>query len=213
MYKIIFGLLVFIFFNFCFVKVKQHKDFNTINNDISTNNIDTIVLGNGCFWCTEAVYDLLDGVISTTSGYSGGNKFSANYQMVSKGTTNHAECIQLIYDTTKISIYEILEVFFLSHDPTTLNRQGSDIGKQYRSVIFYNNEHQKNASIRTIKELNKPEIYNGKIVTSLEELTMFYPAEEYHQNFYSNNKNYGYCRIVILPKIEKIKKAFKENLK
>jgi peptide methionine sulfoxide reductase msrA/msrB len=177
-----------------------------------TNNIDTIVLGGGCFWCTEAVYEELEGVFSVVSGYSGGKIAEPSYHAVSSGKTGHAEVTQIVYDNTKISLEEVLKVFFATHDPTTLNRQGADAGTQYRSIVFYRTPEQKKAADDIVTALNK-EVYDGKIVTKVEPFTAFYKAEEYHQDYYANNKNQAYCRMVIQPKLEKFEKVFKEKLK
>jgi peptide methionine sulfoxide reductase msrA/msrB len=174
---------------------------------------DTITLGGGCFWCVEAIYELLDGVISVESGYSGGTAETATYKKVSSGTTNHAEVVQVVYDPSKVSLYEILEVFFSSHDPTTLNRQGADYGTQYRSVVFYHNKKQKEQANEIIKKLTDEKIFDAPIVTEISAFSRFYSAEKYHQDYYANNPKYGYCHAVITPKVEKFKKVFADKLK
>lgn len=176
-------------------------------------NLETITLGGGCYWCVEAVYENLNGVQSVVSGFSGGRTIDPSYEEVCSGTTGHAEVVQVTYDKTVTNLDEILKVFFTVHDPTTLNRQGADIGTQYRSVILYHNEAQKVAALKIISDLNKAKVYNSPIVTAVQPFTKFYSAEDYHQNYYANNKNQPYCRMVIQPKIEKFEKVFKDRLK
>ncbi len=185
-------------------------------NGISQNkkaNLETITLGGGCYWCVEAVYENLDGVKSVVSGFSGGKVANPSYEEVCTGTTGHAEVVQITYDKNITDINEIFKVFFTVHDPTTLNRQGADVGTQYRSVIFYKNDEQKKAAESIIAELNKAKVYNSPIVTKVEPFKVFYKAEDYHQNYYANNKNQPYCKMVIQPKLEKFEKVFKDKLK
>lgn len=185
-------------------------------NGISQNkkaNLETITLGGGCYWCVEAVYENLDGVKSVVSGFSGGNVANPTYEEVCTGETGHAEVVQITYDKTVTDINEIFKVFFTVHDPTTLNRQGADVGTQYRSVIFYKNDEQKKAAQSIIAELNKAKVYNNPIVTKVEPFKVFYKAEDYHQNYYANNKSQPYCKMVIQPKLEKFEKVFKDKLK
>lgn len=191
------------------VKTKKETKTMTMNNA----NLDTATFGTGCFWCTEAVFQQLDGVEKVTSGYSGGSVTNPTYRQVCTGTTGHAECLNIVYDTSKISFDELLEVFWQVHDPTTLNRQGADIGTQYRSVIFYHNEAQKAKSEKYKAELDKSGAWDNPIVTTLEKFDTFYPAEDYHQNYYINNPEQGYCQFVIRPKVEKFEKVFKKKLK
>ena len=179
----------------------------------SASNLETITLGGGCYWCVEAVYENLDGVKSVVSGFSGGKVANPTYEDVCTGTTGHAEVVQVTYDKTKTDINEIFQVFFTVHDPTTLNRQGADVGTQYRSVIFYKTEEQKKAAQSIIAELNKAKVYNSPIVTKVEPFKVFYKAEDYHQNYYANNKNQPYCKMVIQPKMAKFEKVFKDKLK
>lgn len=179
----------------------------------STSNLETITLGGGCYWCVEAVYENLEGVKSVLSGFSGGKVANPTYEEVCTGTTGHAEVVQITYDKNVTDLNEIFKVFFTVHDPTTLNRQGADVGTQYRSVIFYKNAEQKNAAESIITELNKSKVYNSPIVTKVEPFKAFYKAEDYHQNYYANNKNQPYCKMVIQPKIEKFEKVFKDKLK
>ncbi|MDQ5929492.1 MAG: peptide-methionine (S)-S-oxide reductase [Bacteroidota bacterium] len=175
--------------------------------------LETITLGGGCYWCVEAVYENLDGVKSVVSGFAGGKAANPTYEEVCTGTTGHAEVVQITYDKNATNINEIFKVFFTVHDPTTLNRQGADVGTQYRSVIFYKNEEQKKAAQNIIAELNKAKVYDSPIITQIEPFTKFYKAENYHQNYYANNKNQPYCKMVIQPKIEKFEKVFKAKLK
>lgn len=177
------------------------------------SNLETITLGGGCYWCVEAVYENLDGVKSVVSGFSGGKIPNPTYEEVCTGTTGHAEVVQITYDRTVTDINEIFKVFFTVHDPTTLNKQGADVGTQYRSVIFYKNADQKKAAQSIIAELNKAKVYDSQIVTKIEPFSKFYIAEDYHQNYYANNKNQPYCKMVIQPKIEKFEKVFKTKLK
>ena len=177
------------------------------------SSLETITLGGGCYWCVEAVYENLDGVKSVVSGFSGGNVADPTYEEVCTGETGHAEVVQITYDKTVTDINEIFKVFFTVHDPTTLNRQGADVGTQYRSVIFYKNDEQRKAAQSIIAELNKAKVYNRPIVTKVEPFKKFYKAEDYHQNYYANNKSQPYCKMVIQPKIEKFEKVFKDKLK
>lgn len=175
--------------------------------------IETITLGGGCFWCIEAVFDNLDGVIAAESGYSGGSIQNPSYEEVSTGETGFAEVVQVKYDPGKTSLDEIFKVFFTVHDPTQLNRQGADVGSQYRSVIFYANAEQKKTAQEIIQQLNNAKAYTSKIVTTLEPFKGFTKAETYHQNYYENNKSKSYCQYVIQPKLEKFEKVFKDRLK
>jgi peptide methionine sulfoxide reductase msrA/msrB len=179
----------------------------------TNGNLETIVLGGGCYWCVEAVYENLQGVEKVVSGFAGGKVENPSYEEVCSGRTGAAEVVQITYDKTKTNLDEIFQVFFTVHDPTTLNRQGADVGTQYRSAIFYANENQKKAAESIISELTDAKVYGSKIITTLEPFTKFYKAEEYHQNYYQNNKNQPYCEMVIQPKIEKFEKIFKERLK
>lgn len=181
-------------------------------NETNTT-LTTATFGTGCFWCTEAVFQQLEGVKKVTSGYSGGPVENPSYKEVCNGTTGHAECLNIEYDTTKISFEELLEVFWKTHDPTTLNRQGNDIGTQYRSVVFYHNEEQKNITQNQITELDKSGSWNNPIATKLEPFVKFYPAEDYHQDYFNNNGGNPYCQMVVRPKVEKFEKVFKDKLK
>ncbi len=174
---------------------------------------DTITLGGGCYWCVEAVYERLNGVISVESGFSGGQAISPSYRQVCMGNTGHAEVVQIVYDNKKTNLDEILKVFFTVHDPTTLNSQGADEGEQYRSVIFYRNKSQYNTAKSIIDALNKNKVYPNPVVTAVESFKAFYKAEEEHQNYYDQNKSKPYCKMVIQPKIEKFEKLFKDRIR
>ncbi len=179
----------------------------------NTSAFDTITLGGGCFWCVEAIYEMLDGVTKAESGYSGGTVKNPSYREVCTGTTGHAEVVQITFDNSKTSVEEILKVFFTVHDPTSLNKQGDDAGPQYRSVIFFRNDQQRNIAKSIIDDLNNEHIYAKPIVTQLAPFTSFYKAEDYHQDYYNQNKQAPYCRLVIQPKLEKFEKLFKDRLK
>lgn len=191
------------------VKTKKNKRAMTT----PATKLDTATLANGCFWCTEAIFQQLDGVEQVTSGYSGGTVVNPTYEEVCSKTTGHAECLNIVYDRNKISFDELLEVFWQTHDPTTLNQQGADVGPQYRSVIFYHNSEQKEKAEKYKAALDKSGAFNNTIVTAIEPFTVFYAAEAYHQDYYRNNKNQGYCQFVIRPKLEKFEKVFKDRLK
>lgn len=169
--------------------------------------------GMGCFWCTEAIFQRLKGVVSVKSGYEGGTLSNPTYEEVCTGATGHAEVLEIAYNPLVISYDELLEVFWKSHDPTTLNRQGADSGTQYRSVIFYHSAEQKAAAEKYKAELNKTNAYGKKVVTAIEAAKPFYVAENYHQNYFNKNGSEPYCRLVIQPKIEKLEKVFKAKLK
>ncbi len=174
---------------------------------------EIITLGNGCFWCTEAIFQQVNGVTKVTSGYSGGHVENPTYEEVCEKTTGHAEVLQVEFDTTQVTIDEILEIFWQTHDPTTLNRQGNDVGPQYRSVVFYHNAHQKERAEYFKKKLDESGAFGNPIVTAIEPFTNFYVAENYHQDYYNKNGNQPYCYFVIRPKLEKFEKAFKDKMK
>jgi peptide-methionine (S)-S-oxide reductase len=182
--------------------------------DMSNTNINEVAtFGSGCFWCTEAVFEKLNGVESVISGYSGGTKNDPTYEEICTGETGHAEVTQISFDPTIISFTELLEVFWKTHDPTTLNRQGSDVGTQYRSAIFYHNDEQKRLSDEYKNKLTEAKVFEDKIVTEITKFEKFYSAENYHQDYYEQNKNQPYCSFVITPKVEKFKEVFKDKLK
>ena len=170
-------------------------------------------LGGGCFWCLEAVYDEIKGVTDVVSGYSGGEVTGPSYEEVCTGQTGHAEVVQVTFYPNIISYQEILRIFFGIHDPTSLNRQGADVGTQYRSVIFYHNQEQKQLATALIKELDSTEIWDAPIVTEIVPLKLFFRAEDYHQNYFKNNPNQSYCRAVVAPKVAKFRKEFASNLR
>ena len=180
----------------------------------TTKGKQTAVFSGGCFWCTEAVFELIAGVDKVISGYAGGDKKSAHYEIVSAGKTDHAESIQITFDPARISYGQLLKIFFhVAHDPTQLNRQGPDYGRQYRSAIFYVNAEQKRVAEAYIKQLNEAKVFNKPIVTEVNELKAFYPAEEYHQDFVQRNPGHPYVVVNALPKIQKTKKEFPELIK
>lgn len=205
--RIILGIILFSFVSCSSAQKPSEKEVMTgFRGEI-------ITLGGGCFWCTEALFQRLEGVDIVISGYMGGTMKNPSYNDVSTGQTGHAEVIQVYYHPEKIALTEIFEVFFSTHDPTTLNRQGADVGTQYRSVIFYENESQKILAKQTIEAINQAEVFPNPVVTEVSPLSTFYLAEDYHQNYYNRNGNQSYCSIVIDPKIKKLEKLFKDKLK
>ena len=183
------------------------------DNGRSGRATEVATLAGGCFWCLEAVYADLQGVEQVTSGYSGGSVPHPSYEQVCSGRTGHAEVVQVRFDPSRISFREILEVFFTIHDPTTLNRQGADVGTQYRSAIFYHTPEQKQTAEQVIKELNGAQIWDAPIVTEVAPFRAFYPAEEYHQGYFRRNPGQGYCRAVVAPKVAKFRKQFADRLR
>jgi peptide-methionine (S)-S-oxide reductase len=177
------------------------------------NRLEVATLGGGCFWCIEATFDEIMGVVNVESGYAGGELVSPTYDQVCTGTTGHAEVVQVTFNPDIISFKEILEVFFTAHDPTTLNRQGADVGTQYRSVIFYHNEKQKATANQVISEFEATKAWDNPIVTQIEPFKEFYKAEEYHSRYFIRHPESGYCRVVIAPKIAKLRKKYREKLK
>jgi methionine-S-sulfoxide reductase len=177
------------------------------------SKLEKATFGSGCFWCTEAVFDELAGVESAVSGYSGGRLPDPTYEQVCSGLTGHAEVIQVTYDPKKVSYSELLEVFWQTHDPTTLNRQGPDAGTQYRSAVFYHNEDQRREAEHYKRKLDELGAFNDPIVTEITKFEKFYPAEDYHQDYYVNNPRQGYCHAIVGPKVVKFRKAFKDKLK
>jgi peptide-methionine (S)-S-oxide reductase len=174
---------------------------------------EKIVFGGGCFWCTEAVFKNLKGVVSVVSGYAGGTVSNPTYEQVSEGNTGHAEVVLIEYNPQEVELKTLLVVFFATHDPTTLNRQGADVGEQYRSAVFYTKESQRDIVINFINEINNSSKDGGKVVTEVKPLDAFYEAEKYHQNYFENNPNNPYCAVVINPKLEKVQKLFADLLK
>lgn len=189
---------------------KENAGSKNLNN--KTMAVDTATFGAGCFWCVEAVFQRLKGVDTVVSGYTGGKISNPTYREVCSGLTGHAEVVQVVFDPQVISFEQLAEVFFYTHDPTTLNRQGADEGTQYRSAIFYHDEAQKTAALKVKEKMNK-EVFDNKIVTEVTAISKFYPAEDYHQNYYNLNGNQPYCKIVISPKVGKLTDKFKHLLK
>ncbi len=182
-------------------------------NPETANTKEIATLGGGCFWCLEAVFDSLKGVEDVVSGYSGGNTSDPSYEAVCTGVTGHAEAVQITFDPQQISFTDILRVFFTIHDPTTLNRQGADVGTQYRSAIFYHTPQEKEVAEQVMAELTAEKVWQGPIVTELTAFSNFCPAEDYHQEYFKKNPNAAYCRVVIAPKIAKFRKAYLDRLK
>lgn len=217
--------LLIIVFGSCHAQVDPKQKMADIKNtthrlasEVEKNNkkekgMETAIIGGGCFWCTEAQYLALDGVQKVISGYAGGSTKNPSYKDVCTGTTGHAEVIKIEYDASQISYADILEAFFIAHDPTQLNRQGADVGTQYRSTIMPLNDEQKVIAENVIKQFNDDSVFHAPVVTTVEPLDTFYPAEDYHQNYYAQNGNNPYCQRVVGPKLEKFKKIFKEKLK
>jgi len=185
---------------------------NQSSNDRS-NGMEVATLGGGCFWCLEAIFDELEGVERVVSGYSGGKTSNPSYKEVCGGRTGHAEAVQVVFDPKVISYREILALFFSMHDPTTLNRQGADVGTQYRSVIFYHYDKQKDVAEQFIKELNAAKIWKAPIVTEVTPFSAFYPAEDYHKSYFKQNRAQPYCQVVIAPKLAKFREHYSDKLK
>lgn len=175
--------------------------------------MQNIVLGGGCFWCVEAVFQLFDGIEELMPGYAGGKTPNPSYREVCSGSTGHAEVVRVTWDPEKLNLEDVLTLFFHAHDPTTLNRQGNDVGTQYRSAIFYQNEEEKETIDRVIAEIEEKRVWNRPIVTQVEPLTEFFPAEDYHKNYYQEHPSQPYCNIVIGPKVQKMKNQFSQLLK
>lgn len=181
-------------------------------SSMTNKNLEKVTFGAGCFWCTEAVFARVNGVSKAVSGYSGGTEDNPSYEMISTGKTRYAEVTQITYDPEVVSFQTLLKVFWETHDPTTLNRQGADVGPQYRSVIFYHSEEQRKIAEELKSDLTEAKVWNDPIVTEINPFTNFYEAESYHQDFYENNPNYGYCRVVITPKIKKFENVFGDQI-
>ena len=202
----VFLMLVFVF------SISAVQSQNSKKN-IMSNKLDVATIANGCFWCTEAIFQRLNGVEKLTSGYTGGNLKNPTYTEISTGETGHAEAIQIYFNAAIITYQEILDVFFSTHNPTTLNRQGYDRGTQYRSAIFYHSDEQKNIAASFIRALTDAKVFEDPIVTEITKFDVFYDAEQYHQNYYNNNKTQGYCMAVINPKLDKFIIKYKDKLK
>ncbi len=193
-------------------KSEAKQEMKNIMND-KNPKFEIATFGSGCFWCTEAIFERVNGVSSVVSGYSGGSVENPTYKEVCDGTTGHAECTQITFDPAVVTYDELLEVFWKTHDPTTLNKQGNDVGTQYRSVIFYHNDEQKQKAEFYKNKLTEEKIWDKPIVTEITKFEKFFPAEDYHQEYYENNQNQGYCVYVITPKVEKFEKIFIDKLK
>lgn len=208
--KSVFFIFVLGFFS-CNLSAKGNS--KKVMNIEEQKDLKIATFGNGCFWCTEAVFQQLEGVERVESGYAGGTVKNPSYKEVCTGTTGHAEVIRVFFNPNKINYRTLLDVFFSTHDPTTLNRQGADVGTQYRSAIFYHDEAQKAEAEKIIADLEKENVFEDKIVTEITAVNNYYPAEDYHQNYYNNNKTQGYCQAVINPKLQKFIKKYKDKLK
>ncbi len=192
----------------CSAQTKKEQTKTQMNMDVQ--HLDTITLGGGCYWCMEAVYQRMLGVITSESGFSGGYVKNPAYKEVCNGTTGHAEVVQIVYDKNKTSLEKILAVFFTVHDPTTLNKQGADEGTQYRSVVFFRDNEQKETIEKSIAKLTAENVYTDAIVTEVKPFEIFYKAEEYHQNYYNQNKQQPYCQYVVKSKVDKFEKLFSD---
>jgi peptide-methionine (S)-S-oxide reductase len=175
--------------------------------------LETATLGGGCFWCVEPIFDNLRGVVSVMPGYAGGHVADPSYQQVCAGTTGHAEVAQIVFDPNEVSYSDLLHIFFATHDPTTLNRQGADVGEQYRSVILPHDDQQRRVAEQVIREVTEQRLYDRPIVTTIEPYTVFYPAEDYHRQYFANHPEAPYCSVVIAPKVAKFRKKYAERLK
>ncbi len=207
--------ILLIFLAFISLTSCANKKATVLNDTVVPPGVssDTVTFGNGCFWCTEAIFQEVEGVLSVESGYSGGTVDNPTYEQIGTGVTGHAECLNIIFDPSKVTYDELLEIFWQTHDPTTLNRQGNDIGPQYRSVIFFHNQQQKEVADKYKAALDKSGAFPRPIVTTMEPFKKFYKAENYHQNYYNENGSQPYCQFVIRPKVEKFRKVFKNKLK
>jgi peptide-methionine (S)-S-oxide reductase len=211
-YSVAVTLFTAIFFTACAQKTATKQNV-IMDKTTNTETIDTATFGAGCFWCVEAVFQQLEGVIKVESGYSGGHVKNPSYREVCNGTTGHAEVCQITYDKSKVGFKDLLEVFWKTHDPTTLNQQGNDHGTQYRSAIFYHNDEQKQLAEKYKAELNKSGAWENPVVTEIAPYTAFYKAEDYHQDYFNQNGTEPYCRFVIQPKVDKFQKVFKDKMK
>lgn len=208
---IILGISIISLLTYCSNKTIK----NNINNytDMQNLNTEIAILANGCFWCTEAIFQGLKGVVKVEPGYIGGEKENPTYQEVCTGTTNHAEALRIYFNASEISYAELLEVYFETHDPTSLNRQGEDVGTQYRSEIFYTSDNQKDIASNYLEQLTREKVFDKPIVTKISKATTFWVAENYHHDYYSSHKEQPYCNAVIGPKVQKFKAKYAEKLK
>jgi len=210
------SILLLTFVSACGQKNNKSKTIQTnimMTNEVNNKELDTALFGAGCFWCVEAMFQRLDGVVKVESGYAGGHALNPTYKEVCTGTTGHAEVCRITFDPKKVSYETLLSIFWQTHDPTTLNRQGNDVGTQYRSSIFYYNDVQKQLAEKYKTELNASGAFSSPIVTEIIAVSNYYPAEDYHQNYYNQNSEQSYCQFVIAPKVEKLEKVFKDKLK
>ena len=209
------SLVLSLIFSSCTAKEKPvvKEEFKEPVKVKVKEGMEVATFAGGCFWCTEAVFLEIKGVEKVVSGYIGGKTINPTYKEICTGETGHAEAIQITFNPNEVAYEDLLEVFFGTHDPTTLNRQGADVGTQYRSAIFYHSEAQKTKAENYIQLLEKEKLYDKKIVTKVSSATIFYPAEDYHQNYYNQNSSQGYCQMVIAPKLEKLRKYYKSKLK
>jgi peptide-methionine (S)-S-oxide reductase len=210
------SILLLTFVSACGQKNNKSKTIQTnimMTNEVNNKELDTALFGAGCFWCVEAMFQRLDGVVKVESGYAGGHALNPTYKEVCTGTTGHAEVCRITFDPKEISYETLLSIFWQTHDPTTLNRQGNDVGTQYRSSIFYYNDVQKQLAEKYKTELNASGAFSSPIVTEIIAVSNYYPAEDYHQNYYNQNSEQSYCQFVIAPKVEKLEKVFKDKLK
>ncbi len=195
------------------MEINENTKFEKDKKQVDSENLKEATFGAGCFWCVEACFADLEGVVSVTPGYSGGERKNPTYEQVCSGGTGHAEIARIVYDETKITFDELLEAFWYVHDPTTLNRQGNDIGTQYRSVIFYHDENQKDLATQYKEKLDKEGVWRDPIITEISPLKNYYPAEAYHNDYYAKNPENAYCQAVVRPKVEKFRKVFAKKLK
>lgn len=209
------SLVLSLIFSSCTAKEKPDvkEEFKEPVKVKVKEGMEVATFAGGCFWCTEAVFLEIKGVEKVVSGYIGGKTINPTYKEICTGETGHAEAIQITFNPNEVAYEDLLEVFFGTHDPTTLNRQGADVGTQYRSEVFYHSEAQKTKAENYIQLLEKEKLYDKKIVTKVSSATVFYPAEDYHQNYYNQNSSQGYCQMVIAPKLEKLRKYYKSKLK
>lgn len=213
MKKIVFHCILLLAASYSALAASPNASFNNKFTAIKPKGLDTATFATGCFWCTESKFKELRGVVKVVSGFSGGHVANPSYEEVCTGTTGHAETCNIIFDPAVITYDELIAAFFVSHDPTTLNRQGNDVGTQYRSAIFYHNAFQKQKANYYISKLNAEKAYKSKIVTEVVPYVVFYKAEDYHQNYFSRNGDQPYCKYVIQPELDKFKKVFKDKLK
>ena len=197
----------------CNSKAQNKQPMQSQDNYSTDSNLQQATLGAGCFWCVEAIFEEVRGVKSVVAGYAGGDEQDPTYREVSSGTTGHAEVTRIVYDPSVVSFNQLLEVFWHTHNPTTKNRQGADVGPQYRSVIFYHNDDQKRIAEESLKKTDNTDLWEDPIVTEVKPIKNYSKAENYHQNYYKNNPNAGYCNVVIAPKLKKFRKEFSDMLK